>query len=260
MTNEKLCERIQAGETELLAQLLDQNRGIIHTLARRYLPYVQRRGGADYDDLSQAASLGMIVAVDHWEAARGGFLKVATFYMRSALRDLAGIATSKRGVESMMTMLPLDAPIDQDNPDSATLSEVVADENAINPIDACADADLIEQVREAVNELPPATQEAIRRVYFDGERRPADLAARKTIQKGLHLLYRNKRMRALRDQYESACYRNKGVRGFATSWSSVVEDAVIQREKWTAELERIRAETKQLIEQLGNHRKQGEPK
>lgn len=246
MTNEKLCERIQDGETDLLAQLLDQNRGIIHKLARRYLPYVERRGGADYDDLSQAASLGMIIAADHWQAARGGFLTVAMLYMRSALRDLAGIATSKRGIESVMTMLPLDAPIDQDNPDSANLSEAVADESAINPVDACADADLIEQVREAVNELPPAPQDAIRRVYFDGERWPPDSAARRTIQKGLRLLYRNKRIRALRDQYEAACYRNKGVRGFSTSWSSVVEDAVIQREKWTAELERIRAELKEL--------------
>ncbi len=58
MSNEELVKRIQAGETELLSQLMEQNRGIAAILARRYLPAAQRNRGVDFDDLMQAAAPG----------------------------------------------------------------------------------------------------------------------------------------------------------------------------------------------------------
>lgn len=249
MTNEELCERIQAGETEPLAQLLEQNKGMIHKLARRYLPYIVRRGGAEYDDLVQTAALGMIASVDRWESARGSFLPFSVLYMRRALRELAGIASSKRGLESKAILLPLDEPIEQGNPDSGHLSETVADENAVDPVEACAAADAITCVRAAVQRLPPAPQDAITRIYFNGERWPTDSAARRAVEKGIRLLRQDRRIRALREQSIAACYRNKSVRGFATSWSSSVEDAVLRREQCRAEIERLQAELKELIGQ-----------
>ena len=176
--------------------------------------------------------------------------KQKVMYMQSALRELAGIASTKRGIESMAVILPLDAPIDQNDPDSTCLSEMVADETAVNPADACAAADIGEQVREAVNELPPAPQDAITRVYLNGERWPTNPAARRTLENGLRLLRRNKRLKALQDQSIAVCYRHKGAGGFSTSWTSVVEDAVILREKYRAEIERIRAEMKRQLERL----------
>jgi DNA-directed RNA polymerase specialized sigma24 family protein len=253
MSNEEICKRIQAGDTELFEVLLEQNRGIIHQLAHRYLPYVTRKGGAEYDDLVQAAALGMIVAVNRWQATRGSFITIAHLCMRRALRDVAGLTSSKREIESMRMMLPLDAPIDPGNPGSALLSDAVADENAVNPAEACADADMFKQIRAAVRELPPGPQDAITRVYFNGECQPTG-SARSAFTKGMNLLRGNKRIRALRDQCTAVCYRNKSANGFATSWSSIVEDAVIRREKWNAEIERLSADREELFERLGIQR------
>lgn len=100
MTNEELVKRIQAGETELLSQLMEQNRGIAAILARRYLPAAQRNRGVDFDDLMQAAAVGILEAVPRWEENRGRFLSLAGFYMRSEIRDALGMRTGKKRIEN----------------------------------------------------------------------------------------------------------------------------------------------------------------
>lgn len=82
MTNEELCERIRAGDTELLTQLLEQNQGMIHRVAVRYLPFTDWQCGVEFDDLTQTAALGMLLAIDGWDAARGSFLTYAVLIMQ----------------------------------------------------------------------------------------------------------------------------------------------------------------------------------
>ena len=242
MTNEELCELIQSGESEMLTQLIEQNSGMIHKLARRYLPFVTRKGGADYDDLAQAACIGVILAAYRWEAARGAFITIASYCMIGELSDVAGIRTSKREIEADATILSLEAPMHKSDDGDATLMFFVEDVTAVDLADACAEKDAADQVHRAVSELPPALQSAINRAYFSGERWRKSPAERASIRKGLQLLSRSKRIRELQDERSSSFYRNKGVRGFSTSWSSVVEDAVIDREKRLDYIEKLRAE------------------
>lgn len=84
MKNEEIVGRIQQGEAGLMDRLLEQNRGFIYKVAKRYLPAAIRNRGMDLEDLAQAACIGMIEAVPAWDAERGAFLTIAS----RALHDM----------------------------------------------------------------------------------------------------------------------------------------------------------------------------
>lgn len=228
MSNEELCERIQSGEHDLMEQLVNQNIGMVHKTARRYISAVRRYGGADYDDLEQAAVLGLLEAVEKWDAARGSFLNIACYYMATSLRSMLGILTSKRMVEHETQPASFDAPTNEDT--DTSLHDLIADRTAEDPAEAACRADEQEAVRAAVAQLQEDERDLIQRVYFGGEHRPRDWATRKRLEAGLRALRKNKRLRSLYDDVVSSAYRRKGISSFNSTWSSVVEDAVLLME------------------------------
>lgn len=252
MTNEELCERIRAGETDLLAQLIEQNHGIICQTAYRYLLSVKRQGGADLEDLVQTAAMGMIIAVSKWDSARGSFLTLAMFHMRRELCALVGIRTSRRRIENNRIILPLDVSINPDEENGMTFSEMIADENALDPLAACVNSDIHERIRKAVNALPPTIRNSIVRAYYYGAEWTKDKDERSRVINGIDQLKRNKDLKRLRRELCFSCYRHKGLAAFNTSWSSVVEDEVIRREKWREESERFRQAMRDLIDRSSN--------
>lgn len=67
MTNEELVARIQAGidEADNMLQLWQQNKGLIHTIARKYAAY------EDIEDLEQQGYLGLCDAVQGYRPEEG---------------------------------------------------------------------------------------------------------------------------------------------------------------------------------------------
>lgn len=67
MTNEELVARIRAGvdETENMLKLWQQNRGLIHTIARKYAAY------EDIEDLEQQGYIGLCDAVQGYRPEEG---------------------------------------------------------------------------------------------------------------------------------------------------------------------------------------------
>lgn len=229
MSNEELCEQIQSGEDYFMEQLVIQNIGMVHKIARRYISAVRRYGGAEYDDLEQAAVLGLLEAVEKWEPARGTFMNIACFYMVNAIRSMLGILTSKRMIEHEAQPASFDTPTNDD--ENSSLYDLIADTSAESPEESACRADEIEAVRAAVNDLEEDARTLIRRVYFDGEIWPQEISKRRRLKAALRALSRNKRLINLLDDVFSLAYRHKGITAFNSSWSSAVEDAVLFMEK-----------------------------
>lgn len=83
MDNEQLTALIQAGEEvkENMLALYQQNKGFIHTLARRY------SGGAEMEDLLQEGYIALHEAVEQYQESRGmSFISYAAFYIHRRMR------------------------------------------------------------------------------------------------------------------------------------------------------------------------------
>ncbi len=223
MTNEQLARAIQNGKTALFEQLLEQNRGIIHVIARRYSVLAARNGAVDMDDLTQAASLGMLEAIPAWDESRGGFLTLATLYMKKCIRDTLGIRSTKERIENMPTA-SLDAPITDES--EAPLADLLQDENAVDPEEAAIQADMQCIVREAVASLPEAQRIAIQHRVYGGEAQGTMRDQRAAIR----ALGMNKTIQRLWAEYESALYQRRGLASWKNDNTSATEAAVIRRD------------------------------
>ncbi|MDE6906729.1 MAG: sigma-70 family RNA polymerase sigma factor [Lachnospiraceae bacterium] len=83
MTNEELVARIRAGvdETENMLKLWQQNRGLIHTIARKYAAY------EDIEDLEQQGYIGLCDAVQGYRPEDGApFAAYAAFWVRQSIQ------------------------------------------------------------------------------------------------------------------------------------------------------------------------------
>lgn len=67
MTNEELVKRIRAGETELYGELIEQNKGLMKNLYRRYCRY----SSLEEDDAFSLGTLALINCVKRWDEAQG---------------------------------------------------------------------------------------------------------------------------------------------------------------------------------------------
>lgn len=232
MENDDLCTRAQNGDESALAELIEQNSGIICRIARYYMPAAARNRGADMDDLTQAAALGMIEAVSAWDAARGAFMTIAVLYMRREVRALLGLHTQKKRIENAESIVLLSSPSVCD--EDIELIETIEDFNAADPQEAACTADMQTIVREAVQMLPQEQRKAVTAFYLQGK--PAGSIDKRQRQKGLDRLSRTSRIRALIAEYHAHADRSGGIYNFRHTHTSAVEWAVIDRERIRQEL------------------------
>lgn len=227
MTNEEFCARIQNGERDLLEELLTANKGMVAKMAYRYLPIADRNIGLDLDDLRQAARLGLLLAVDVWDAERGEFISLAVQYMRKEIRSALGIWTSKERIENSGRTVSLFAKVSDE--DNTELIELVPDDSCEDPQEAALQADTKRCVREVVETLPDKQKAAIVGFYFEGK--PIKAISQSARQSAFFALRRNGKLLSLITQYNDALYRSSGARSFCYTHESAVERAVIQRER-----------------------------
>lgn len=243
MTNEELVSVIRAGAQEKSLELLEQNAGIMRRVALRYWPIAQRNRGADFDDLLQAAALGLLAAVDAWDEDRGKFLTVAVFYMQKELCALLGLRGRER-LENAAPPVSLFSPVDPSEEEGDCLAEFIPDAAAVDPQERAEQADMQRIVREGVGLLDPLPRAVICARAL--ERRPwAQLAEetgctaeamRRAEREGLKQLRRNRKLLDLWREYGAACWGHVGVQSFSTTWTSATEGAVLRREWLAAQL------------------------
>ena len=237
MTNEGIVGRIQQGETCLMDRLLEQNRGFIYKVAKRYIPAAVRNRGMDLEDLAQAACIGMIEAVPAWDAERGAFLTAAIYYMTCSIRQELGVLTTKQRFENQKPPLLLSTPAGDDASGDALL-DLVQDTTVKDPQLAAEQADMQRIVREAVADLPDQQCDVVRAYYLDG-RTMADLSgimgcstekAEQIKRIGIKALRRNKQLRLLWMEYEAAAFATRTYSAWKNTHTSAVEAGAMRRE------------------------------
>ncbi len=237
MTNEEIVGRIQQGEAGLMDRLLEQNRGFIYKVAKRYLPAAIRNRGMDLEDLAQVACIGMIEAVPAWDIERGAFLTVAVYYMTCSIRQELGVLTTKQRFENQEPPLLLSMPAGEDE-GGDTLLDLVQDTTVKDPQLAAELADMQRIVREAVEDLPNLQCDVVQAYYLDG-RSMADLSgsigcsaekAEQVKRIGIKTLRRNKRLRLLWMEYEAAAFATRTYSAWKNTHTSAVEAGAMRRE------------------------------
>lgn len=240
MTNEELCIRIQQGDRTQYDALVKQNSGMIYKIAAGYCVFATRNRGVDMEDLMQAATIGLLSSVDSWDETRGSFISLAVFHMRREIRTALGIRSSKKQLETTTGVLSLHTPIGEN--DDTLLIDMVADDTAASPQTAAEKENLAQIVREEVARLPGVERVTVEKKWFYGAHRnelEAIHANHYAIEKNaFQKLKRNKRLRALRDDYLTPVYHHKGVAAFQSSFISATEEAVLWRERYIEDLDR----------------------
>ena len=69
MTNEELCLRYQAGDTDAAEELVSRNKGFIHKIAAQY-PCDFRNPRMDFDDYMQEGTVALLRAASQFDPSR----------------------------------------------------------------------------------------------------------------------------------------------------------------------------------------------
>ena len=126
--NERLCALAQAGDGAAREQLLERNTGFIRKLALEVYGKASE-SGLDVDDIVQEGCIGLLSAIDRFDAGRGmKFLTYAAPAIRNAMTDCVRAALSQ--FEQRMT---------GDGLQRVYLDDVLSEDERMLRIEAIAD-------------------------------------------------------------------------------------------------------------------------
>lgn len=149
-----------------LDALIQDNRGLVYQIARRYLSACQRDNAVDVDDLIQGGMIGLMDAAQSWDPERGAWSTHAAVYIRNGMRAALGLR--HRNPMRHQGLYSLDKPISTAEGDAAAPVDLLADPDAIDPADRAARLDLIAQVRRAIDALPDELAAVVRCMDLQG--------------------------------------------------------------------------------------------
>ena len=201
--------------------------------ARRYRWALEGRGDLDYEDLVQAALLGIL-------QAREGYREEAGSWSTYSARFIKGEIFRALGVRSGVmppTALSLDAPVSHDCEE--LLVNCIADERAGEPDAALLSDELGRTVRRAVARLKnPRHRLGVQRADLEGETfievgvelGVSPERARQLVRAAHKKLRQDRRLQALAEcELRTRYHAHMGVRAFMSEQSSVVEKTVLWR-------------------------------
>ena len=218
-------------------EVCEQNRGLVYTIARRYLGACEHDPAIDIDDLMQTGYIGLMQAASTHDDTRGSFAHWAAYYIRQEIRLMLSLHRQLPRVR--MLELSLDAPVmDGEEP---TLGDTVAAD-----VDLEADTqrkELVQAVRAAVDRLPEEQRSLVRLCDLQG--RSLDdaaracgtsfVSARNTRRRAQKALFLDKSLRAMTMERvldkTTDWHRHVGVANYRSTWISSTEALVFQREE-----------------------------
>ncbi|MBR6208902.1 MAG: sigma-70 family RNA polymerase sigma factor [Oscillospiraceae bacterium] len=171
MTNEELVLEIQAGRTELFAELWENVRGFVAYLAARRMMYVQDVAAVEIDDLIQAGFLGLVAAVKAFDPEAGSFLACLKLHLKRAFNNACGVGWERVARDPIHTAQSLDAPINPDDPEGAAQGDFIRDQVDFSDyvIEKIYREQLREQLEKLLSRLSPKAADVIRATFLDGE-------------------------------------------------------------------------------------------
>ena len=179
--NERLCALAQEGDAAAREQLLERNMGFVRKLA---LEVYGKAGesGPDVDDLVQESCIGLLSAIDRFDAEHGmKFLTYAALAIRNAMTDCARAALSQfeRRLEfDGLQRVRLDDVLDAD--ERLLRIEAVADPHAQTPEQVVLRREQLAELYAGLDNLTAREQTWLlyRHGFADGAEHPLTAAAR----------------------------------------------------------------------------------
>lgn len=179
--NERLCALAQAGDAAAREQLLERNMGFVRKLA---LELYSKAGesGLDVDDLVQEGCIGLLSAIDRFDAGRGmKFLTYAAPAIRNAMTDCVRAALSQfeRRLElDGLQRVHLDDVLDAD--ERLLRIEAVADPNTQTPEQVVLRREQLAELYAGLDNLTARERTWLlyRHGFADGAEHPLTAAAR----------------------------------------------------------------------------------
>ena len=250
MTNEQLAELIgEGGNDELRPLLWEKMRKLYRMWTDKYYSSHKERCdlcGVSADDLRQEAYLSMLEAVKAYNSRTDEhkdslFTSYCLYPFKNHAAELIGMRTQRGRNEALNCIhSSLDEPLtDKDGDTSATISDIIPDQEAEQPFRDVEQTDYCRFIRETVAEVlkdNPKELEVIERIYYNGETLSniaADMEVsieriRQIKNAALRELRKSKRMRAFQ---EISCYRHINFDSFSRH-GSVEEQIIEQRERF----------------------------
>lgn len=212
-----------------------ENAGLVHYFAKRY----RAQTAPDYEDVVQAGYIGLMNAAQSFDHKAGAWSSWAGLHIRREMRQAAGLNRKQK-----IKTVSIDTPI-ADGED-ITLADMIADESLPDMDAGIMCSETAWAVREAVESLGSAERDAIKSVYLEGlsvqtaaqklKINPKEL--RKLLRSGTAKLRKDKNLPKLLpevDEY-TRFYAKKSMSAFLRDQTSVVEDAVLWRDKKLREI------------------------
>lgn len=235
MTNEELCEVIQNGSKDQVAQLWHQVKGWIRAKAVSFHVTKGRERGLTVEDLQQTGFLAMLDAVDHYDQSRGTFLNCLTWYLQSHFYLAAGLRTEKQVCDPINSPTSIYQSLDEDG----DISIIDLQRAPCDGIEEVENRIYNEQLRAdllcALSRLPEQQGHVIQQHHLEG-RKLSDIAAemdttqdklRRAESTAFRSLRHNTRLQGYIDDMTPWYLRmRKG------SASSPVEKLAEMREQW----------------------------
>lgn len=179
--NERLCALAQAGDAAARELLLENNLGFIRKTALEVYEKAGE-GGLDVDDLVQEGCIGLLSAIDRFDAVRGmKFLTYAAPAIRNAMTDCVRAALSQfewRLEGDGLQRVYLDDVLDAD--ERLLRIEAVADPHTQTPEQVVLRREQLAELYAGLDNLTAREQTWLlyRHGFADGAEHPLTAAAR----------------------------------------------------------------------------------
>lgn len=248
MTNEELALHIAEGETDLIGELYQQNRGLLYKYAHRFYVLHSERctsAGVTLEDMMNECYFAVYNAAKSY--AKGTREFKFTSYLRYAtlqyFQQMAGTRTERQRKEPLNSCKSLDTPIE--GTDGLTLADTVEDieaaEKADTLIDRLAYAEVFPEVKRILAD-EPEKYNTVYAIYHDNISasewaRIHDVPLqdiRKQREKAFRELRKPSKSKYLRSLYEdiiSSSYQRSGLNKFKHTHTSSVEWAVMKADE-----------------------------
>lgn len=118
MTNEELVRLYQQGNKEVLNDLIEANKGIVHKIAHSF--YIGNSCNADYEDIEQEGYRGLITAAKKYDfenKKKAQFITYAVYWIKNCIYEFIVGHSSKevKNNEFYNNCTSLNTPIGDDN-------------------------------------------------------------------------------------------------------------------------------------------------
>lgn len=236
-----------------MEELWLQLRNLVAWYARRYYKRIIMfdgtvPGSIEVDDLIQTGYFAITNAIADYDQTKGAFTTYLHYHIKKEFRRAVG-RSDRQLNDPLNNYVSLDAPIDEDDPNSLTKLDYVPDQR--NDI---ADADerifleeLHTALEHALNTLPVKEATVIRSEFYDGCKQ-RETAEKLNISTSRVEQMKNDGLRHIRNSAagrqlekflddETSFYKGVGLGAFKRTRTSGIERMVLNRERKRKELE-----------------------